>query len=214
MRAGRRFSVGLSVIVIIIQLMLPLGRALASRPALPDQAASVPGQPSVPSRPSERELAVISVKDGDALARPPTPSATLPRPSATTAPRQVSAPLGTGNNNYGQMQRDTDNPQNHPGHHFAGSTNLAVTCLGQGWSVAGRFRVNETARAWKYPRPGFEKTKWKSRLQSKRGHLQPTAPARRRWQIHGSSAVEIQIPAILGGLKSCLDREPLSLTGV
>jgi YD repeat-containing protein len=140
MRVRRFFSTGLSIIVIIAQLALPLRQALASSPAMPEAE-----MPTTPRQPSSRRLldrgpAVIPVNDEGAPSRsPPATPVTTPLSLTPAAPRQtLSVPLGTGNNNYGQTQRDTDNPQNHPGHHFAGSTNLVN---GNFYLTAGDFFI-------------------------------------------------------------------------
>jgi YD repeat-containing protein len=130
MRVRRLFSISLSIAVIIAQLMLPLSRALASPSAMPGPAGAAPQQ-LPPWLPLEHEPVTIPVADDEVEvgagtpAEPAVPPVTIAYPSATAAPRQsLQTPLGTGNNNYGQTQRDTDNPQNHPGHHFAGPVNL------------------------------------------------------------------------------------------
>jgi YD repeat-containing protein len=130
MRVRRIFSVGLSITVIIVQLMLPLSRALSSQPVMPEPTEGVSRPLPSASRPINRDAVVIPVADDEPLlqasapARATAPPATIAHPSAPAAPQQFPPPFGTGNNNYGQTQRDTDNPQNHPGHHFAGPVNL------------------------------------------------------------------------------------------
>jgi YD repeat-containing protein len=144
MSVRRLLSAGLSIAVIVAQLMMPLGQALASLPepaaSLPRTGSRPPPQQHAPQLAGVRESITIPVIDSESDShfasemRAPTssmdsqPSRDEPSSSATSpllaAQEALTIPLGTGNNNYGQTQRDTDNPQNHPGHHFAGSVNL------------------------------------------------------------------------------------------
>jgi len=116
----RFFSVSLSIVVVVIQLMMPLGQALASQPE-PTEGLPPPQPP--PQLPDVRDPLVIPVvDDGPTDSQPPREDTSPAAPLA--AQQALTIPLGTGNHNYGQTQRDTDNPQNHPGHHFAGPVNL------------------------------------------------------------------------------------------
>ncbi len=126
MRVRRLFSTSLSLIVLVTQLAMPISQAFASAPSAPASPAGPDSQP-----PPTREQIVIPVTETvapvKAVDKPPdaVPPVTIASPPASAAPRAVrSVPLGTGNSNYGQTQRETDNPQNHPGHHFAGSVNV------------------------------------------------------------------------------------------
>ena len=48
----------------------------------------------------------------------------LPLPAADAAPQGGSPPFPYGNNNFGQSYFDINNPDDHPGRHFAGPVNL------------------------------------------------------------------------------------------
>ncbi|MCP4541843.1 MAG: hypothetical protein GY832_32330 [Chloroflexi bacterium] len=127
-RTKHFISVCLSVVVVMAQLVMPLSRALAT----PSEPAEGIPQSRLPSTPVNHDPIVIPVVDSvDSVANETQPRASPLPPGAIVnsltplAPQEVMAiPLGTGNSNYGQTQRDTDNPQNHPGHHFAGPVNL------------------------------------------------------------------------------------------
>ena len=134
MRVRRLLSSCLSITVIITQLALPIGKALAS---LPGPMEGIPQPRPSPPTPVDHEPIVIPVVDStdnadDATslqastpARPAVPPGAIVDSLTSLAPQEImTIPLGTGNSNYGQTQRDTDNPQNHPGHHFAGPVNL------------------------------------------------------------------------------------------
>ncbi|MEE8391332.1 MAG: DUF6531 domain-containing protein, partial [Anaerolineae bacterium] len=127
MRMRRFLSVCLSVTVVITQLAMPISRALAPQPG-PTDGISQPRSFSPPANLKPIVIPVTGDEPPGRASRPvrvPVPTEAVTGPSVTTAPRgTMSATLGVGNNNYGQTQRDTDNPQNHPGHHFAGPVNL------------------------------------------------------------------------------------------
>jgi len=102
-------------IVIAVQVLMLVGRAVPTQAAAPvaTKAEAVAGPPTWD--------VTAAVPEGPAVPRP-----WAQRLASTVRPTAVEDVLafGVGNNNYGQPQRDTDNPQNHPGHHFAGSVNL------------------------------------------------------------------------------------------
>ncbi len=110
--SARQFgSAVLAGIVIAVQVLMLVGRAV------PTPAVAAPAGPK-----TETRTAAPPTWDVAASVTKP-PKALYPR-ATSPANTQATVAFGTGNNNYGQQQRDTDNPQNHPGHHFAGSVNL------------------------------------------------------------------------------------------
>ena len=121
MKVRRLFSVGLSIVVIFTQLTLPLSRAQASPAAQagPTQTASQQPRPWLPLDHGQIVIPVTDDATDSKAIDPPrssVPPVTIASPATPVAPQgTLEVPLGVGNNNYGQTQRDTDNPQNHPG---------------------------------------------------------------------------------------------------
>jgi YD repeat-containing protein len=118
------------LLIITVQLFQPfssLSNSLAAAPGPPvsqegaqrDEASNrsswnrpiVQGLSSPPLQPLPRQSIQIDLP-------------TDPDLHSSTAPDALPAPFPFGNNNFGQPYKDTNNPEDHPGRHFAGPVNL------------------------------------------------------------------------------------------
>jgi len=115
MKLRHSIAAGLSALMVALQVLMPLSQVVAYSADTPASIAaeSPPKAATIPSPPTDKTRRV-----------PPQPEA--PANAARAAPTAAMATMafGVGDNNYGQQQRDTDNPENHPGRHFAGPVNL------------------------------------------------------------------------------------------
>ncbi|MEW5870796.1 MAG: GEVED domain-containing protein [Chloroflexota bacterium] len=112
------------LLVILVQLIQPIS-------SLADNLASPSGLPGTESanRPPWNRPGVQRLRSP--LLNPlPRQNSTvdIPPPSpdllTSTAPAALPTPFPLGNNNFGQPYKDTNNPEDHPGRHFAGPVNL------------------------------------------------------------------------------------------
>ncbi len=114
MKIRHGISAGLSVLMVALQVLMPFSQvsAYSTDNSAPLASESAPKAAAIPSPLAEKTIRV-----------PPLPES--PASVARAAPTaSMATAFGVGNNNYGQQQRDTDNPENHPGRHFAGPVNL------------------------------------------------------------------------------------------
>ncbi|MBN2004899.1 MAG: hypothetical protein JXA21_16190, partial [Anaerolineae bacterium] len=122
MKPRRILSVVLSGVLLAMQLLMPISQAYGAGTST---ALPAPVNPQVLGPPTEEDANGASVTPANRRIQIEPPAYIPPAVTALSAPLALAeTPFGIGNNNYGQQQRDTDNPQNHPGHAFAGPVNL------------------------------------------------------------------------------------------
>ncbi|MBN2004219.1 MAG: hypothetical protein JXA21_12760 [Anaerolineae bacterium] len=113
MKMRRIVSTGLSVVMLAMQMLMPFS-----------QVEAYPADtPASPAHLLVSETASALSPTADESVQVPLPEPPVVASHTATQVSRVMA-FGVGNNNYGQQQRDTDNPENHPGRHFAGPVNL------------------------------------------------------------------------------------------
>lgn len=122
MKPRRILSVVLSGMLIAMQLLMPISQAYGAGTSTVSPA---PVDPQVLGPPAAENADGTPAPSPGRRVQIEQPAYIPPAVTSLSAPlAPAETPFGVGNNNYGQQQRDTDNPENHPGHHFAGPVNL------------------------------------------------------------------------------------------